>query len=61
MSGTLAARSDSTLAGMLWPAREGAGLRLLRGAALGCLGACLLTISAKTQVPGPVPMTLQTL
>jgi biotin transport system substrate-specific component len=24
-------------------------------------GACLLTISAKVQVPGPVPMTLQTL
>ncbi|NNM73087.1 biotin transporter BioY [Enterovirga aerilata] len=61
MSGTLASRPDTTLAGMVWPAREGAALRLLRGAALGFLGACLLTISAKTQVPGPVPMTLQTL
>jgi biotin transport system substrate-specific component len=50
----------TSVAGLVWPAvtgRTGAARAVL----LAVLGACLLTISAKVQVPGPVPMTLQTL
>ena len=50
----------TSVAGLLWPAasgRTGAARAVLLAAA----GACVLTISAKVQVPGPVPMTLQTL
>ena len=52
--------SPETFAGLIWP-RRAAGAGLLRAAVLTILGACLLTVSAKVQVPGPVPMTLQTL
>lgn len=51
---------DTSFAQLIWPARPG-NMALARGLALAVLGACLLTISAKVQVPGPVPMTLQTL
>ena len=49
-----------TLADALWPA---SGLQsLVRAAALAFLGALLLTVSAKVQVPfWPVPVTLQTM
>lgn len=50
----------STGADVLWPRRTGIP-GLLRAAVLAVLGACLLTVSAKVSVPGPVPMTLQTL
>lgn len=53
--------SASTYAELLWPETSGAAARWVRGLALAALGATLLTISAKIQVPGPVPMTLQTL
>ncbi len=52
--------SPETFAGLVWP-RRAAGAGLVRAAVLTVLGACLLTVSAKIQVPGPVPMTLQTL
>lgn len=43
-------------------ASEGASSRLLYGAAALLFGVCLLTLSAKLQVPfWPVPMTMQTL
>ena len=50
----------TSVAGLLWPAatgRTGAAPAVL----LAIAGACILTVSAKVQVPGPVPMTLQTL
>ncbi|MGA0597307.1 biotin transporter BioY [Enterovirga sp. CN4-39] len=47
-------------AGLLWPAATGSA-GLARGVLFAVGGACLLTLSAKMQVPGPVPMTLQTL
>lgn len=52
----------TTYAALVWP-EAGAGRRstLVRAAALMFLGSCLLTLSAKLQVPGPIPMTLQTL
>lgn len=50
----------SSLAGLLWPGMAGRS-GLARAALLAIGGACLLTISAKIKVPGPVPMTLQTL
>ncbi len=54
--------SLTTYADLIWPA-PGSTWRvgLARSAVLALLGACLLTLSAKVQVPGPVPMTLQTL
>ncbi|WP_421709967.1 biotin transporter BioY [Algihabitans sp.] len=49
-----------TLVNSLWPAEERAQ-RLGRDLVLALLGAAILTISAKVQVPMlPVPMTLQT-
>ena len=51
----------TTFAELIWPARAGRRDAVARGVVLTILGACLLTISAKVQVPGPVPMTLQTL
>lgn len=54
--------SSPTLVGLLWPARNGAGLSALRAIVLMVVGSALLTISAKVQVPLPsVPMTMQTL
>lgn len=50
-----------TYADLVWPRRTGGSLAVVRGIVLAVLGACLLTLSAKVQVPGPVPMTLQTL
>lgn len=51
----------ATFAELIWPAGTGRALSTLRALALVFAGACLLTLSAKVQVPGPVPMTLQTL
>jgi biotin transport system substrate-specific component len=52
--------TESTLANSLWPAEERAQ-RLGRNLVLALLGAAVLTVSAKVQVPMyPVPMTLQT-
>jgi biotin transport system substrate-specific component len=51
----------TTFADLVWPARAGRSTLLLRGVILAVLGACLLTISAKIVVPGPINMTLQTL
>ena len=47
-------------AALLWPSQSGR-VGASRAVLLAVAGACLLTISAKVQVPGPVPMTLQTL
>lgn len=51
--------TPATLADTLWPSRpEG---RLARSVALMFIGGCLLTLSAKIQIPfWPVPMTMQT-
>ncbi len=50
--------SVPTLADTIWPARQSA---LLRNATLMVFGFCLLTLSAKINVPLPmVPMTMQT-
>ena len=54
------ADAPRTLIASLWPSRGGAAA-VMRAAALAFLGTVLLTLSAKIQVPGPVPMTLQTL
>jgi biotin transport system substrate-specific component len=55
---SVAVSARPTLAGALWPAQGS----LLRPIALVLAGVCLLTLSAKVQVPfGAVPMTLQTL
>jgi biotin transport system substrate-specific component len=63
MANTLApsVAGPGTLAELAWPAGAGRGAKILRGVALSVLGACILTLSAKVNVPGPVPMTLQTL
>lgn len=56
---SIEARSNATLAGLVWP--ETAGSRILRNAALALLGTGLLTLSAKVSVPfWPVEMSLQT-
>ena len=50
----------ATIADIIWPSRPQA--RIFRAAALMLLGMCLLTLSAKIQIPfWPVPMTMQTL
>lgn len=50
----------ATIADIVWPSRPQA--RVFRAAALMLLGVCLLTLSAKIQIPfWPVPMTMQTL
>lgn len=52
----------TTYADLIWPATvPGWRAGLARSAVLAALGACLLIVSAKVQVPGPIPMTLQTL
>ncbi len=51
----------TTFARLVWPVASGRAGALARAACLAVVGSCLLTISAKVQVPGPVPMTLQTL
>jgi biotin transport system substrate-specific component len=51
----------TTFADLIWPARPGRATVVLRGVILTLLGACLLTLSAKITVPGPINMTLQTL
>lgn len=51
--------ASGTLAATLWPSE---GKALARAVMLVTLGACLITLGAKTQVPfWPVPFTLQTL
>jgi biotin transport system substrate-specific component len=56
----LDARSPRTLLDLAWP--NGAHARLLTTAAAVLFGVCLLTLSAKLQVPfWPVPMTMQSL
>ncbi len=50
----------TSVAGLLWPAATGRS-GAARAVLLAVAGACILTVSAKVQVPGPVPMTLQTL
>jgi biotin transport system substrate-specific component len=52
--------SATNVAGLVWPIRSGR-LGAVRAVLFAVVGACLLTISAKVQVPGPVAMTLQTL
>ncbi len=50
----------ATIADIVWPSRPQA--RVFRVAALMLVGMCLLTLSAKIQIPfWPVPMTMQTL
>ena len=50
----------ATIADIIWPSRPQA--RIFRTAALMLAGLCLLTLSAKIQIPfWPVPMTMQTL
>lgn len=51
----------TTYAALVWPARSSGWSAAARAAILCLFGAALLTLSAKVQVPGPVPMTLQTL
>lgn len=51
----------TTFAGLLWPASPGRATSATRNVLLVVLGSCLLTLSAKVAVPGPVNMTLQTL
>ena len=54
--------APTTFAELVWPAsRTGWRAGLGRSAVLVLAGACILVVSAKVQVPGPVPMTLQTL
>lgn len=56
---TTKARTDATLAGLVWP--ETSGTRALRFVILTVLGTMLLTLSAKVTVPfWPVQMSLQT-
>ena len=56
----LDARSPRTLLALAWP--ESALARWLTAGAAILFGVCLLTLSAKIQVPfWPVPMTMQTL
>lgn len=50
----------ATIVDFVWPSRPHA--RVFRAAALMLMGICLLTLSAKIQIPfWPVPMTMQTL
>lgn len=51
----------TTFAQLVWPAKPERGTAVARAVILAILGSCLLTVSAKINVPGPVPMTLQTL
>src|SRR3954471_428419 len=60
-SGASSYAAPSTLVGLLWPSREDARPATLRALVLLAVGAALLTLSAKVQVPFyPVPMTMQT-
>lgn len=57
---TVRTAAPATIADFLWPSRP--EQRVFRAAALVVLGGCLLTLSAKIQIPfWPVPMTMQTL
>jgi biotin transport system substrate-specific component len=49
-----------TLAAVIWPAADEAGLRAMRAVLLALVGSLLVAISAQVQVPMyPVPMTMQ--
>lgn len=53
------AYAPKTLVDIAWPRTD--ALRYAALAVAVVFGVCLLTLSAKMQVPGPVPMTMQTL
>jgi len=55
------ALAPTTFADLIWPAGPGRATLALRGIVLTILGACLLTLSAKVIVPGPINTTLQAL
>ena len=59
MATTAQTRPLVTLADAFWPTVTTQS-RAIRNVALAVVGACLLTLSAKVSVPGPVPMTMQT-
>ena len=52
--------TSTTFAELVWPARTGRGT-VVRAVILALLGSCLLTVAAKINVPGPVPISLQSL
>jgi biotin transport system substrate-specific component len=54
-------QGPTTFADLVWPARPGRATVVVRGIILTLLGACILTLSAKITVQGPINMTLQTL
>lgn len=61
---SVSARAEApltTYADLIWPRRPAGAPAAARALVLLLLGACLLAASAKIRVPGPVPMTLQTL
>jgi biotin transport system substrate-specific component len=61
-TGVTSIASPSTLVGQLWPSRDETRFAVLRAVLLVVAGSCLLTVSAKINVPFyPVPMTMQTL
>jgi biotin transport system substrate-specific component len=51
----------ATFADLIWPVGATRSPTLLRGVILSVMGACLLTMSAKVVVPGPINITLQSL
>ena len=51
----------ATFADLIWPVGATRSPTLLRGVILSVMGACLLTMSAKVIVPGPINITLQSL
>lgn len=51
----------ATFAGLVWPAKPGVSTAWTRAVFLAVAGSCILALSAKIAVPGPVNMTLQTL
>lgn len=53
------AYAPKTLVDIAWPRTDALRYAVLAVAVV--FGVCLLTLSAKMQVPGPVPMTMQTL
>lgn len=61
MAAAASIQAPTTFADLIWPARPGRATLALRGIVLTVLGACLLTLSAKVIVPGPINTTLQVL
>ena len=54
-------RPETLAAFVMPPGGMGRRRQAVRFVAVSFVGACLLAVSAKIQVPGPVPMTMQTL